>query len=194
MTPRSWLRTLFARRPRPARKGPARCRPQVEALEGRVVPSTLTVMNTNDSGTGSLRQAILDANAASGPDVINFDPTAFSTPQTIRLLSSLPDITDDLTINGPTAAGLTISGDANNDGVNDRGDVRLLSVSAGNVTLSYLTLANGRAQGRTPEIPAASISFPVALAWAALSMSAERPSRSTTRPSPAIPRGAAAAD
>jgi hypothetical protein len=104
-------------------------------------------MNTNDSGAGSLRQAILDANTAAGPDVINFDPTAFSTPQTIRLLSSLPDVTDDLTINGPTAARLTISGDANNDGMNDPGDVRLMSVSAGNVTLSYLTLANGRAQG-----------------------------------------------
>jgi hypothetical protein len=119
----------------------------LEALEDRMVLSTFTVTNTSDSGAGSLRQAILDANAAPGADVINFDPNAFSTPQTIRLLSSLPDITDDLTINGPLAAGLTISGDANNDGKNDSGDVRILSVSAGNVTLSYLTLTNGRAQG-----------------------------------------------
>src|SRR5262245_5573245 len=104
-----WFRRLFVRKPSaPAHRRPARCRPTLEALEDRLVPSTFTVMNTNDSGTGSLRQAILDANAAAGPDVINFDPTAFSTPQTIRLLSSLPDITDDLTINGPTAAGLTI--------------------------------------------------------------------------------------
>jgi hypothetical protein len=119
----------------------------LEPLEDRLVPSTFTVLNTNDSGDGSLRQAILDANAAAGPDVINFDPTTFGTPQTIRLQSSLPDITDDLTINGPTAAGLTISGDANNDGLFDPGDVRILSVSAGNVTLSHLTLANGLAQG-----------------------------------------------
>jgi hypothetical protein len=143
-----WFRRLFVRKPSaPARRRPARWRPTLEALEDRLVPSTLTVMNTNDSGAGSLRQAILDANTAVGPDVITFDPTAFGTPQTIRLLSPLPNITDDLTIAGPTTARLTISGDANNDGVNDPGDVRLLSVSAGNVALSYLTLANGRAQG-----------------------------------------------
>jgi hypothetical protein len=119
----------------------------VEALEDRTVPSTFTVMNTSDSGAGSLRQAILDANAQAGADVINFDPAAFSTPSTIRLLSSLPDVTGDLTINGPTAARLTISGDANNSGANDDGDVRILSVSAGDVTLSDLTLTNGRARG-----------------------------------------------
>jgi hypothetical protein len=150
MTLPTWVRKLLtSNAPAPATRGPSRSRwrPTLETLEDRLVLSTITVMNTNDSGTGSLRQAILDANAAAGADVITFDPTDFGTPQTIRLLSSLPDITDDLTINGPTAARLTISGDANNDGVNDPGDVRLLSVSAGNVTLSYLTLANGRAQG-----------------------------------------------
>src|SRR5262249_48902119 len=110
---------------------------------------------TSDSGAGSLRQAILYANAAPGADVINFDPAAFSTPSTIRLLNSLPDITGDLTINGPTAARLTISGDANNDGVNDDGDVRILSVSAGDVTLSHLTLTNGRARGADGAIAAA---------------------------------------
>jgi hypothetical protein len=147
MTRPFWLRRLFVRKsPAPLRR-PARFRPALEALEDRTVPSTFTVSNTNDSGTGSLRQAILDANAAPGADVITFDPTAFSTAQTIRLLSSLPDITDDLTINGPTATRLTISGDANNDGVNDDGDVRILSVSAGDVTLSDLTLTNGRARG-----------------------------------------------
>jgi Ca2+-binding RTX toxin-like protein len=148
MTLHSWIRKLFVRPvTRPTRQAPARRRPTLEALEDRLVPSTFTVLNTSDSGAGSLRQAILDANAYPGADVINFDPAAFSTPSTIRLLSSLPDITGDLTINGPTAARLTISGDANNSGANDDGDVRILSVSAGDVTLSYLTLTNGRARG-----------------------------------------------
>jgi hypothetical protein len=132
-----WLRRLFVRKPpAPARRQTRRL--TLEALEDRLVPSTFTVMNTSDSGAGSLRQAILDANAAAGPDVINFDPAAFGTPSTIGLLNSLPDITDDLTINGPTAARLTISGDEN---------VRILSVSAGDVTLSDLTLTNGVARG-----------------------------------------------
>ena len=34
---------------------------------------TFTVTNTNDTGPGSLRQAILDANAAAGSDTIGFD-------------------------------------------------------------------------------------------------------------------------
>src|SRR6516164_155589 len=145
MTTRMWIRRWFARMAPPRR--PARRRLALEALEDRLVLSTFTVTNTGDSGDGSLRQAILDANAAAGADVINFDAAAFSTPSTIRLLSSLPDVTDDLTVNGPAAARLTISGDANNSGANDDGDVRILSVSAGNVTLSYLTLTNGRARG-----------------------------------------------
>ncbi|MEH1780372.1 MAG: hypothetical protein V7K67_26975 [Nostoc sp.] len=34
--------------------------------------STFTVTNTNNSGAGSLRQAVLNANALSGKDIINF--------------------------------------------------------------------------------------------------------------------------
>jgi hypothetical protein len=40
MTPRSWIRTLFARPvTRPVRKAPARCRPALEALEDRAPPT-----------------------------------------------------------------------------------------------------------------------------------------------------------
>jgi hypothetical protein len=42
---------------------PYRYRPQLEVLEGRALPSMLTVMNTNDSGMGSLRSEILVARA-----------------------------------------------------------------------------------------------------------------------------------
>ena len=37
---------------------------QVERLDDRTVPSTFTVTNLLDSGSGSLRQAIIDANTA----------------------------------------------------------------------------------------------------------------------------------
>ena len=45
----------------------------VEPLEGRQMLSALTVTNTNDSGAGSLRQAIISSNAAKGPNAINFN-------------------------------------------------------------------------------------------------------------------------
>ena len=44
--------------------------------------ATITVTNTNDSGAGSLRQAILDAAPGS---TIDFDPSVFATPQTLTL-------------------------------------------------------------------------------------------------------------
>jgi predicted outer membrane repeat protein len=67
--------------------------------------ATFTVTNTNDSGAGSLRQATLDANAAAGADTIDFAVTG-----TITLTGGQLTVTDDLTINGPGAANLTISG------------------------------------------------------------------------------------
>ena len=73
--------------------------------------ATFTVTNTNDSGPGSLRQAIIDANAAAGDDTIVFDAGVFSTPQTIVLTSGELTIQDsNLTINGPGSGLLSISG------------------------------------------------------------------------------------
>lgn len=62
--------------------------------------ASFTVTNLNDSGAGSLRQAILDANLNPGADVISFGVTG-----SINLLSALPDIIDTLTIDGTTAPG-----------------------------------------------------------------------------------------
>jgi len=59
--------------------------------------ATFTVTNTNDSGAGSLRQAILDANARSGVDLILF--SLGSSIQTIKPTSALPAITDAVEIN-----------------------------------------------------------------------------------------------
>jgi hypothetical protein len=63
--------------------------------------TTYTVINGNDSGVGSLRQAIIDANTSLGADTINF-----SNALTIVLNSSLPTIsTGDLIIDGTTVSG-----------------------------------------------------------------------------------------
>lgn len=83
--------------------------------------ATFTVTNTNDSGAGSLRQAILDANVNNENDTINFDPAVFSTPQKIVLTTGqilidadkASGATKSLTINGTGANQLTISGNNN---------------------------------------------------------------------------------
>ncbi len=67
-------------------------------------PQTFTVTNTNDSGAGSLRQAIIDANATSGTDRVVFDITGGGT-QVIDLVSALPSITDSILIDGTTQDG-----------------------------------------------------------------------------------------
>jgi hypothetical protein len=67
-----------------------------------------TVTNTNDNGLGSLRQAILDANATAGVNGIEFDDRLSG--QKINLTSGELKITDDLFIQGLGADQLTISG------------------------------------------------------------------------------------
>lgn len=65
--------------------------------------ATFTVTNTNDTGTGSLRQAILDANANPGADTIAFNISGGSL--TITPATSLPLITNPVTIDGTTQPG-----------------------------------------------------------------------------------------
>ncbi|HKG59419.1 MAG TPA: Calx-beta domain-containing protein [Pyrinomonadaceae bacterium] len=67
--------------------------------------TTFVVTNVNDSGPGSLRQAILDANANPGSDVINFNITGPSLR--IQPLLRLPDITDPVVIDGATQPGFS---------------------------------------------------------------------------------------
>jgi hypothetical protein len=78
--------------------------PRCELLEGRLLLTTYTVINTNNSGRGSLRQAMLDANADHGHDSIVFDIPG-SGVQTIVPLSELPGIVSPLTIDGTTQPG-----------------------------------------------------------------------------------------
>src|SRR4051794_40268799 len=111
-------------------------RPQLEALEDRTVPSTFTVQNLADSGPGSLRQAILDANANPGADVIRFGPRARD--GTLTLTGGELRITDSLTIDGPGDNRLTVSG-------NGASRVFNVSGSSTNVEIDDLTIAHGLA-------------------------------------------------
>jgi len=73
----------------------------VTALANPSISNTFIVSTTADSGPGSLRQAILDANANSGvTDTITFDIGADGSQQTITLLSALDPIDDAVIIDG----------------------------------------------------------------------------------------------
>jgi trimeric autotransporter adhesin len=66
--------------------------------------ASYVVTNTNNSGSGSLRNAINSANSNAGRDQITFDiaQTLVGGAHTITLLSALPDITDEVVIDGDT--------------------------------------------------------------------------------------------
>ncbi len=73
-----------------------------------IAPSGTLVTNTNDSGVGSLRQAIANARLTPGADVITF---ALTNPalKTITLLTPLDALTGDITIDGGTS-GIILNG------------------------------------------------------------------------------------
>jgi hypothetical protein len=112
-------------------------RPRLETLEDRELLATLLVINTNDSGVGSLRQAILDSNASVGViDTINFAIAGMGIPS-IALTSALPTVTDPVIIDGTTEpAGGLIELNGAGAGVNANG----LDVQAGNTTIKGLVI------------------------------------------------------
>ena len=106
-----------------------RHRPSVELLESRQLLSAFVVSNTNDSGPGSLRQAISSSNGATAQtNLITFD-LGTSSLQTINLLSALPVITQSVTIEGTT--------DGNGNPL-----VELDGASAGSTTNGLVVTAN----------------------------------------------------
>ena len=106
--------------------------PRIDSLETRALLSTLVVTNNDDSGKGSLRQAIADA--ASG-DTIAFAHSLRG--QTITLTSGALDITKSLDIDGLGASQLAVSGG---------GSSEVFNVASGTtVTISGLTITGGSA-------------------------------------------------
>lgn len=108
------------------------------ALPHFLSAASFPVTTTADSGIGSLRQAILNANATPGPDVITF--AIGSGPQTISLTSGLPTITDSVAIRGDTQPGfggapiIELNGSGAGTGVNG------LRVTAGGSSIWYLVI------------------------------------------------------
>lgn len=119
-----------------------RLRPILAELEGRTLLSTtFTVSNTRDDGSnGTLRWAIDRANSTAGPDTINFDPTMFSMPRTIKLTQGQLTLTDPdtTTITGPSPGAYLLS-------INGGGKSRIFNIDGGSANLSHMTITGGSA-------------------------------------------------
>jgi fibronectin-binding autotransporter adhesin len=91
---------------RSVKANPRPLRSEIEILESRIAPATLTVTTLSDSGSGSLRNAITTANGASGDKIV----FSSSLKGTINLASALPTITSKMTIAGPGPGKIIING------------------------------------------------------------------------------------
>jgi predicted outer membrane repeat protein len=92
--------------------------------------TNFAVSSLNDSGAGSLREAINSANANGEADTITFNVSG-----TITLSSVLPTISSEMTMDG-NGQNITLSGG---------NAAPVMSVAgAGALTLQYITVANGR--------------------------------------------------
>ena len=105
-------------------------------------PSTapLIVTNTNDGGPGSLRQAILEANANPGADTIQFN-IAPGGAQTITPATPLPEITSPVTIDGSTQPGFSGNPIIELNGINENSPFSIgLETSAGSSVVRGLVI------------------------------------------------------
>jgi len=100
----------------------------------RAYGTDFVVSDVGDSGPGTLRQAVLDANASEGPHTISFTVPSGST---IALTSGQIAFTGpDVIVSGPGRDLLTISGNQHS---------RIFDVEAGSLSLHDLTLRDGLA-------------------------------------------------
>lgn len=117
--------------------GDAPDRGAYESSIGTTAP-LIIVTNTNDSGTGSLRQAILDANALTNVNRIEFDIGTSCGPRNIVLATPLPTITNPVVIDGYTQPGAvrnTLSTGSN--------AVRCIGITGGGTVLNAIATGTG---------------------------------------------------
>jgi titin len=107
---------------------------------------TFTVTTTADSGMGSLRQAILNANINSGPDIITFQISG-TAPFIISPLSPLPSISTPTLIDGTTQNGFIGTPIVELNGASAGGTAVGLQLASSNSTVRGLVISSFSAQG-----------------------------------------------
>ncbi len=110
--------------------------------------ATFTVTTVADSGAGSLRQALTDANNAAGADTIVFDIPG-SGVQTIVLASALPTVSDAVTIDGYTQPGSSPNTLPLSQGTNAVLKIEVAGAAVAGVPCLTYAAAAGRIQGLT---------------------------------------------
>jgi parallel beta-helix repeat protein len=125
-------------------------RATAEGLEERIALAVYTVSTTADSGAGSLRQAILDANNSPHvDDTIVFAAGVFSTPRVIDVYNPLPQfgsVSGGLSLIGPGSSLLTVRKLQTGNVVYGRvfdSFSPTLTISGMTLTGGYLSGANG---------------------------------------------------
>ncbi|MEH2115632.1 Calx-beta domain-containing protein [Nostoc sp.] len=133
----------------------------IDDVSVKVDGTIYIVTNTNDSGAGSLRQAIINANNDPGIETIIFDPTGIfgdATPDTITLTSGELNVTQAVIIQGTGANKLTISGNNTSRVFNASASLSIdgLNITGGNAangggiySTSSITLSNSSISGNT---------------------------------------------
>jgi hypothetical protein len=109
-----------------------------EGLEGRSLLATFSVITSEDGGPGSLRQAVIDANANPGPDVIELagglHVLAIPEGEEDTTATGDLDITDDVIING------------NGSGIYSATD-RIFEIHGARVVLEGLDISGSAGEG-----------------------------------------------
>jgi hypothetical protein len=110
-------------------------------VEDRTLLSTFLVTNTADSGPGSLRQAILDSNVATGQtNTIDFAIPGQGV-QTISPLSALPPITQAVLVDGESQPAFAGTPSVQIDG-SQAGTADGLTITGSNVAVRGLDITN----------------------------------------------------